>query len=53
MTFEEWLALGQENKWVEGFCYTHDTPPMDEDERAQDEEGGDPCIPVLRVWMPA
>lgn len=52
MTFEEWLALGAEKGWTEQFCYTHDTAPMTDEERAEEEEHGEVCIPTLRVWIP-
>lgn len=49
--FEAWLAQGQERGWIsEGFCETHDMVPMTEDEISVVEDGGDPCIPALRVW---
>lgn len=51
MTFAEWMALGIEKGWIaEGVCQTHDGTPMTDKEEAAWEEGGDPCIPILRVW---
>ncbi len=51
MTFEEWLAYGVGKKWVsEGVCAMHDGLPMTEEETSYEEEGGDPCLPALRVW---
>lgn len=32
------------------FCYTHDAPPLNEEEDADFGEGFDPCIPVVRIW---
>lgn len=49
--FWAWLAVGVEKGWVaEGVCQTHNVVPMTEEEVADFEEGGDPCIPVVRVW---
>ena len=51
MTFEQWLAYGQEKKWIsEGVCAMHDGLPLTEEEMAYEEDGGDPCVPALRVW---
>ena len=51
MTFDEWLSYGQEKRWIEeGVCSTHDLIPMSPAEEADFEDGGDPCVPVLRVW---
>ena len=50
MTQDEWLKIGIE----EGFCSpplcsTHDGMPMTEEEDADFEDGGDPCIPAVRL----
>jgi hypothetical protein len=50
--FDEWLQLGIEKGWVAGepFCHTHDGDPyMTEEEDQEWEEGGDPCMPVLKL----
>jgi hypothetical protein len=49
--FNKWLATGIENNWVsEPFCHTHDGDPyMTEEEEEQWEEGGDPCMPVVKL----
>ena len=51
MTFEDWLQIGIEQKWVtEPFCNTHDGDPyMTEEEQQEWENGGDPCQPVLKL----
>lgn len=49
--FDAWLAEGQERAWVEGYCSTHDLGPMTTEEKRVFEDGGDPCIPALRVWL--
>ena len=52
MNFDEWLELGQENGWAsKGVCATHDLLPMTEDEEEFFEEGEDPCIPAIRIWV--
>lgn len=49
--FDAWLSHGIEQGWVsEGHCDTHDRMPVTDEEEAAFDEGGDPCIPVLRVW---
>jgi len=48
--FDEWLSIGQANKWVSGtVCSTHDSIPVTPEEDAEFEEG-DPCIHVLRLY---
>lgn len=50
--FDTWLAYGTQKGWVsEGFCAMHDTPPLADDENDLFEDGGDPCVPALRVWL--
>jgi hypothetical protein len=51
MNLQEWVEYGVKMGWAETFCYMHDSAPMDDEESADYEEGGDPCIPTLRVWM--
>lgn len=52
MNFAEWVAYGQDKGWIADDVYqTHDGVPMTEDESKEFDEGGDPCIPVLRVWI--
>lgn len=53
MTQDEWLTLGIER----GFCGrprcdTHDGADMTEEEKADFEDGGDPCICVVRLLTP-
>lgn len=51
MTFEEWLELGFNNGWVgPEVCITHDGLPTTEEE---DEDDGDPCIHVIRLYEDA
>lgn len=52
MTFAEWLAFGIENGWAsQGVCQTHEGVPMTEEEEAAWDEGNDPCIPVVRIFL--
>lgn len=51
MNFDHWYQIGLKKGWIaEGVCQTHDMVPMTEQEEAEFEAGGDPCVPVLRVW---
>jgi hypothetical protein len=47
----EWLQVGVDNGWIsEPFCNTHDGDPyMTEEEEKEWEEGGDPCLPVVKL----
>ena len=50
--YATWVSIGKAKGWVsDPFCYTHDQPPMDDEEADQmfnSDEG--PCINLLRVW---
>jgi hypothetical protein len=52
MGFDEWLAVGVRNGWVSEACGMHDTLPLTDAERARVELGQDPCVPMLRVYVP-
>jgi hypothetical protein len=50
MTFEEWLAYGVRLGFcTEQYCETHEGSPMTEEEQQEFDEGGDPCIHVVRL----
>ena len=52
MTFDEWLHAGQEAGWCgEPTCDTHGsvTALMTPAELDRFEEGGDPCVYVVRI----
>lgn len=52
MTLQEWVKYGFDMGYAEGFCMMHDTPPLTEEEAEEwFVEGGDPCIPTIRVWV--
>jgi hypothetical protein len=51
MDFDTWLAYGVDHKWaMYPVCYMHDGVPTTEDEENEMEEGGDPCMHVIRVF---
>lgn len=50
--FYEWLEWGINQKWVSDVvCDTHEGLPQTEEEGAEWEEGNDPCIHGIRVWV--
>ena len=50
MNFDEWLKYGIDHQYCsEQFCDTHDGPPMHESEELAWEEGGDPCLHMVRL----
>ena len=47
-----WLKKGIKNGWItEPVCYTHEGPELTEEEQAEFDEGYDPCLPVVRLWI--
>ncbi len=50
--FHDWLNLGIEKGWISPpFCNTHDGDPyMSEEEEKEWEDGGDPCLPVVKLF---
>lgn len=46
----DWLQIGIDKGWIsEPFCNTHDGDPyMTEEEEKEWEEGGDPCLHVVK-----
>ena len=51
MYFDTWLAYGVDHKWaMYPVCYMHDGVHTTEDEENEMEEGGDPCLHVIRVF---
>lgn len=49
----DWLQIGIAKGWVtEPFCNTHDGDPyMTEEEEKEWEDGGDPCLPVIKILV--
>lgn len=50
-TFGDWLDFGIAAGFItEPFCHTHDGDPyMTEEEEKEWEDGGDPCMAVVKV----
>ena len=47
----DWLQFGIAQGWCSQIvCDTHDGLPQTEEEQNEWEEGGDPCIPGVRMW---
>ena len=51
LQFWAWLEMGINKGWVtEPFCNTHDGDPyMTEEEEKEWEDGGDPCLHVIKL----
>ena len=49
--FNSWLDEGMKQGWItEPFCHTHDGDPyMTEEEEKEWEDGGDPCMFVVKL----
>lgn len=53
MTFDEWLQQGVNSGFcTQQFCQTHDMTPMTDYEEGELEDGGDPCVHVVRLGSP-
>ena len=51
MDIYEWVNYGMEQGvCTDVLCNTHDGLPATKEERAEWEEGGDPCVPALGSW---
>jgi hypothetical protein len=49
--FDEWLQEGLTNGFCgPAICYPHDGLPLTEEEDREFEQGGDPCIHILRLY---
>ena len=47
-----WVADGIDKGYCsEGFCWTHDAPELIDCEVEQFDEGEDPCVPAIRVFV--
>jgi hypothetical protein len=51
LQFWTWLEMGINKGWVtEPFCNTHDGDPyMTQEEEKEWEDGGDPCLHVVKL----
>lgn len=51
MTYEEWLQTGVEEGYCSRpVCDTHDGLPRTAEEEDEWDEGGDPCLPAVRLY---
>lgn len=51
MTFDEWLTVGREHGYCSmPACNTHDGVPQTPAELAEWDDGGDPCVHVIRLY---
>lgn len=49
--FWMWLNFGMNRKWIsKPTCNTHEWNDMTTEEWEEFDEGGDPCITVVRIW---
>lgn len=52
MTVSEWIAIGINHGWCgPPVCETHDGTPISEAEEEQFDEGHDPCISIIRLYL--
>jgi len=50
--FVLWLEEGVERGWISSpVCSTHDGLPGTAEEDMDWEEGLDPCVPAVRIWV--
>jgi hypothetical protein len=53
-TFDVWIQEGIKAGWCgPAVCYTHDGLPTSEPEDYDFEEGGDPCLHIIRLYEDA
>ena len=51
MTFDEWIAHGITQGWCgPPVCNTHDGTPTTQEEDDDFDDGGDPCIGIIRLY---
>lgn len=51
MTQDEWIKYGVDKGYAsDATCETHNGPELTEEEEKEFDEGGDPCVPILRLW---
>ena len=52
MTQDEWLLLGIDSGFCsQPACITHDSVEMTKEEQDEFEDGYDPCIHAVRLWV--
>ena len=48
-----WLEIGQQSGWCgQVTCGTHDGPELTESEYASMVDYEDPCVPIVRIFVP-
>lgn len=51
-SFHDWVKYGIEHGWCSApLCMTHDGVGLDEEQEAEMDEGLDPCVSVLRIYV--
>ena len=47
----DWVEYGRSQGWIAPpTCYHHDAFEITPEEESEMDEGGDPCITIIRVW---
>lgn len=50
-SFDEWLRYGYNKGWCgPDVCYSHDGLPSSVEEDADWDDGGDPCVHIIRLY---
>lgn len=53
MDFWDWLEYGVEKGFCsDSDCLTHNGVPHTDEENDEFDEGGDPCVPAVRLYWP-
>lgn len=51
LTFDDWLAIGRANGYCgPAVCDTHDGTPTTAAEDDEFDDGGDPCVGIVRLY---
>lgn len=51
LDFDTWLKIGYDNGWCgPPICSTHDGLPTTTEEDTEFDDGGDPCLHILRLY---
>jgi hypothetical protein len=50
--FIDWFMVGLNAGWISDVvCATHNGLPLTEEEESEWDEGFDPCVPGVRIWV--
>lgn len=53
MNLADWIAIGREHGFCSNVaCETHEGVPQSQAELDEWEQGGDPCVLVVRIYTP-